>query len=978
MPIASGQITLTDVLDGEQGPQGIQGETGATGPQGPQGPQGVAGEDYNLKEGSWYINTYGVGFDFVFNPVPSGMDVFEIKVYQNDLEAHIRILCNGHVVTSAINGTNATTEWNSFPIDSAYLNTDAANTIRIEHDGSGTADWGYIYKVALQYGKTGPQGIQGLQGIQGPQGDQGIQGPAGADGLSSYSHIAYADDASGGGFSQSPTGKDYIGFYTDHTATDSSDPADYNWSLIKGADGAQGIQGPTGADGLPSYFHTAWADSADGSSGFSTTVSAGKLYIGTYSDFTAADSTNPASYAWTLIKGETGETGPKGDTGDTGATGPQGPEGPQGDIGPQGPQGETGPQGPPGTPGHLGLIVSGSTLTLKGYDADGILQASVGYIYVDGYRYAVPEHTETLTESGQGYILYYPFSETVQFVKMQPNGNVISYYDYEEGTLTGSSGYIIGKFYRDQVIYNAEIILAQSTATYQQSHFMEILAGDDASAIATWSQALGVSQVFERIAVLEAFFNSVFANDITMSSSGVIKSENYAESNGTPTAGFKLRSADGIIRAVSAILKSATIVDTVIQGNTSIECSDATDALLKTQYGGSGGSQSAPSKTRWRGFDACAAVSAGATGSATWGGSSTTYNTFKRVNNVNELVLVNADNNDKTYTVSHSGLYTIYLMNVSSLGGSSDAYFYVNSVLIYSRTGSTGSSYYTYYLNAGDVVHLISGGNASAGARLLYREDSVCIYKLNASGDASSFKAIPNSETTTYYTSLVLGSSYTSSFTVASIDNWLSLLSDGESKPCSSGSSITINGTPYTAKSVARSGNQITVTTTTNQAFVFIGLAETSEPATKGYYNITGTITVLLQTRGIATGNVLPVSAGKDIGEAGNPYNFGYFNNLFLNGKAGLADYAHSFGTNGYMRFSNGLILQWGTRPYGNYGYGWVTFPIAFPTACLNIVTSYKKSSKTGDYMAVSTNASTTGVSIATDYCESYWIAIGY
>ncbi|MGV3011850.1 hypothetical protein ACEE67_11565, partial [Streptococcus thoraltensis] len=41
----------------------------------------------------------------------------------------------------------------------------------------------------------------------------------------------------------------YIGMYTDTTAEDSTDPTKYNWSLIKGLDGAQGIQGPAGKDG---------------------------------------------------------------------------------------------------------------------------------------------------------------------------------------------------------------------------------------------------------------------------------------------------------------------------------------------------------------------------------------------------------------------------------------------------------------------------------------------------------------------------------------------------------------------------------------------------------------------------------------------------------------------------------------------------------------------------------------------------------
>lgn len=101
------------------------------------------------------------------------------------------------------------------------------------------------------------------QGEKGDKGDQGIAGPKGADGKTQYTHIAYADDANGGGFSQSPTGKAYIGMYVDFEELDSSDPTKYAWSLIKGADGEQGIAGPKGEDGLTPYFHTAYINSTD-------------------------------------------------------------------------------------------------------------------------------------------------------------------------------------------------------------------------------------------------------------------------------------------------------------------------------------------------------------------------------------------------------------------------------------------------------------------------------------------------------------------------------------------------------------------------------------------------------------------------------------------------------------------------------------------------------------------------------------------
>lgn len=54
-----------------------------------------------------------------------------------------------------------------------------------------------------------------------------------------------------------------------------------------------------GSNGLTPYFHTAWANSADGKTDFSTTVSLGKKYLGNYTDYTQTDSTDPTKYRWT-------------------------------------------------------------------------------------------------------------------------------------------------------------------------------------------------------------------------------------------------------------------------------------------------------------------------------------------------------------------------------------------------------------------------------------------------------------------------------------------------------------------------------------------------------------------------------------------------------------------------------------------------------------------------------------------------------
>ena len=152
-------------------------------------------------------------------------------------------------------------------------------------------------------GLQGPQGLTGPQGLQGPKGDQGIPGVKGADGKTQYTHIAYADTVSGSGFSQTDTNKAFIGMYQDFNATDSRNPQDYRWSKWKGSDGRDGIPGKAGVDGRTPYVHFAYADSADGRTGFSLTQDGNKRYLGVCTNFDRTDSTNPADYSWNDMTG---------------------------------------------------------------------------------------------------------------------------------------------------------------------------------------------------------------------------------------------------------------------------------------------------------------------------------------------------------------------------------------------------------------------------------------------------------------------------------------------------------------------------------------------------------------------------------------------------------------------------------------------------------------------------------------------------
>ena len=152
--------------------------------------------------------------------------------------------------------------------------------------------------------------FRGVDGYDGKDGANGIPGKDGKDGKTQYTHLAYANSADGTkDFSVSDGNREYIGMYVDFVEADSTDPTKYTWSLIKGANGAQGVPGTPGANGKTPYFHIAYANSADGRTGFSVDDSVNKLYIGQYTDYTPDDSTDPTKYNWTKIKGDQGTAG---------------------------------------------------------------------------------------------------------------------------------------------------------------------------------------------------------------------------------------------------------------------------------------------------------------------------------------------------------------------------------------------------------------------------------------------------------------------------------------------------------------------------------------------------------------------------------------------------------------------------------------------------------------------------------------------
>lgn len=341
------EVTIADLMDGEdgkdgeQGPQGEKGEQGAQGPpgpqgapgldgiQGPKGDQGIQGKDGKDGKTQYthiaYANSADGRTDFSVSDSNREYIGMYVDFTQNDSADPTKYAwskikgTDGAIGTPGKPGADGKTPYlhiayaNSADGKTGFSTTDGTNKLYIgQYTDYTQADSTDATKYTWTKIK-GEQGERGLQGLQGEKGEQGIPGTAGANGKTSYFHIKYSSVAKPTTFSQmTETPSAYIGTYVDFVQEDSTDPARYTWSQFKGSQGVkgdQGIAGKNGADGKTSYLHIAYANSADGKTGFDVSNSAGKFYIGQYTDFTQADSTDPTKYAWTKIKGENGKDG---------------------------------------------------------------------------------------------------------------------------------------------------------------------------------------------------------------------------------------------------------------------------------------------------------------------------------------------------------------------------------------------------------------------------------------------------------------------------------------------------------------------------------------------------------------------------------------------------------------------------------------------------------------------------------------------
>lgn len=99
---------------------------------------------------------------------------------------------------------------------------------------------------------------------------------------------------------------------------------------------------------------------------------------------------------------------------------------------------------------------------------------------------------------------------------------------------------------------------------------------------------------------------------------------------------------------------------------------------------------------------------------------------------------------------------------------------------------------------------------------------------------------------------------------------------------------------------------------------------------------------------------------------------------------AGLASFTKSLASNGYIKLPGGLILQWGSGVTSSGGTLAVTFPLAFPTACLQVFTTDQGIISTLHIVGSDTgtttgfNAYSVNAADAAAASNFKWLAIGY
>ena len=267
----------------------------------------VQGEDglyYKLNVSAEKVSAQQTEYNSLNGSIITAKSITAEKVNVNDLVAFGATIGGFHITDSAIysgvkESIDNTTRGTYMDDDGQFAIGDGSNYLKFFRDSNGKYKLD-ISASSIRFGTSGETVENVVQ-------DMVVKTET------EYYISTSPTELSGGSWSLiSPTWSAGKYIWTRTKSTKKSGKVEYsNPACTTGAPGKDGVgtPGTPGKDGKTSYLHIAYANSADGTDGFSVSDSNGKLYIGQYTDFTEADSTDPKKYSWSKIKGSDGAAG---------------------------------------------------------------------------------------------------------------------------------------------------------------------------------------------------------------------------------------------------------------------------------------------------------------------------------------------------------------------------------------------------------------------------------------------------------------------------------------------------------------------------------------------------------------------------------------------------------------------------------------------------------------------------------------------
>lgn len=403
---------------------------------------------------------------------------------------------------------------------------------------------------------------------------------------------------------------------------------------------------------------------------------------------------------------------------------------------------------------------------------------------------------------------------------------------------------------------------------------------------------------FQNFAAQNAFIDSLWSNSafIDYLESQYIKLKGsiyggaYDSQGNNPTGGLGFfLGSNGVFRAIQAYLKEATI-----EGEFS--CYDSSGIVMKTQKGSSSTTNiSCSSPQRWSVDDALEAIAEGSSGTGTFDGDTVDY---KRPSSSSPATIVTMEGGGWFSSFNQSVIFGHSMTISFTLIFKADLRFETTGIKIYLNetrvfyerdfenwdqeyNSDNRVRFFNLSVKPNDVVRVTMnttttyyGCDVEIG--VTDTDSIVLIY------DGGLYQVIGSGEYYSYSASL--GTFISSMHIVYAVANgWANgLPSSGVTYALQPGNMCVINGETLEVASAYKTSSTgtLTIYTASGGSYDFDLTHSTEEGDSQGWYEISGTLKIISEQRGIVAETLIPAKSTADIGTPGNPFDNGYFSQI--------------------------------------------------------------------------------------------------